>query len=72
VAEYGSFSVRDLAAATAVHIASREREWWLTGRELERWLLAAGIARPNGAPGRLELTERGAELVALVAELGYR
>jgi hypothetical protein len=34
-------------------------------------MLEAGIARVNGLPGRLELTEHGAELVALVAHLRY-
>jgi hypothetical protein len=51
---------------------SKEREWWSGGESLERWLLETNIARPNGAPGRLELTEFGAELVALVAQLDYQ
>jgi hypothetical protein len=67
-----SFDVRELAVATAVHVASNEREAWLAGNELRRWLLEAGIARPNGAKGRLEPTERGAALVALVARLRHQ
>jgi hypothetical protein len=59
-----TFDVRDLAAATADLISlPSDRASWLTGRELERWLIAQGIAQPNGAVGRLELTERGADLL---------
>jgi hypothetical protein len=64
--------VRQLAASSAEFITNHERDGSLTGGELERWLLDAGIARPNGAAGRRELTENGAELVALVAHLTER
>jgi hypothetical protein len=64
--EAGSFDVLELAAATAELLASPScRDSWLLGRELERWLVGEGIARPNGAVGRLELTEHRVELVSL-------
>jgi hypothetical protein len=37
----------------------------------ERWLIGPGIARPNGAAGRLELTEHGADLAAASSDLRY-
>jgi hypothetical protein len=52
VAESGeSFDVLELAATVGV----------LSDRELARWLLAEGLARPNGAVGKLELTEEGVD-----------
>ena len=33
------------------------------------WLLGYGLARPNGSPDTLELTERGAEAAAPVRDL---
>ena len=35
----------------------------LSAAELERWLLEAGLAEPNGAPGRLVPTDRAFDLV---------
>ena len=67
----GTFDVHQLATATAdLMPTTRLREWWVEG-ELERWLIAEGLARPNGAAGRLELTERGADLAASTAHLRY-
>jgi hypothetical protein len=43
---------------------------WLGARELKHWLLAEGLAEPNGAPGRLLPTPRTRELGAIVLELG--
>jgi hypothetical protein len=67
VPEPRTFDVRELAAGTAHYIVSHEQEWWITGTNMERWLQDAGIARPNGAPGRMELTQYGAELIAALA-----
>ena len=38
----------------------------LSATELERWLLEAGLAEPNGAPGRLVPTDRARSLVKLL------
>ena len=38
----------------------------LSAGELERWLLEAGFAEPNGAPGRLVPTDRARDLVKLL------
>jgi hypothetical protein len=66
----GCFNVRELAVSSAAHAALSpyETRQWIRGGILERWLLEAGIARPNG-PGRLELTPFGVELVEAVANL---
>jgi hypothetical protein len=63
-----SFDPVELAAATAGHLPDYNRKHWLSGATLERWMLAEQLAGPNGAAGRLELTEAGTALVALVAE----
>jgi hypothetical protein len=67
--EPGTFDLRTLAESSAAHLAPYYRRAWLGSRQLERWLLDADIAEPNGAPGRWQLTERGRELVAAVAFL---
>ena len=61
------FDFAELTARTSGHMPNYCRDAWLSGRELGRWLLADGIARPNGAAGRLELTGAGTALVGLVA-----
>jgi hypothetical protein len=43
-----SFDVRELAASSAGNLSPYERKPWIESNTLERWLLDAGIARPNG------------------------
>jgi hypothetical protein len=68
-AERPTFDVRELAASTAHLIPSNNRGWWVSGTELERWLIADGIAVPNGVAGRLVLTKRGVNLTATLVDL---
>ena len=61
-----SFDLARLAAITDNRRSPRIGDW---RPHLERWLLEEHIAKPSGEPGRYELTQRGEELVALIARL---
>ena len=65
----GTFDVRQLAASSGECLAPSERGPWMNGDILRDWLLEAGLAERNGEPGRLQLTEKGRELVEVVAWL---
>jgi hypothetical protein len=52
---------------TAAELLADVEAETLSAIELERWLLAEGLATRNGAPGLLVATKRGVELAAGLA-----